>query len=229
MGFVKLHLLVLYWRVIVNVSVCEDGQGSLRGHYPSKHRTSPQSSQHHNSNGKIYTPPPNYTSVPTRGPHDHNSARSSHDRLPGRSQDPHHPSHRLSPDHIPRSHERLHYRPAHSSGDHGRASPLDGRGSDHQLSEHSLSSSSQSQVNHKGKRRKRCHGDYTTRDQATNTDLSSNGQCCTTLWPMIIYDYQYSFHRFCCVWMSHFLRNKLSSHIELQKCFFFVSLKRHIE
>ncbi len=85
-------------------------------------------------------------------------------------------------DHIPRSHERFPVRPYDSAGrgslgshDPSRTGndPEKGlRDNNDHLSEHSLSSSSQVSGKHK-RRRKKQTGSW--KDQATNTDASSNG------------------------------------------------------
>lgn len=121
-----------------------------------------------------YTPPPQYTSI-----HRAQNPRSSNDRLPAQGDGP---AQRHSPDHIPRSHERLHFRPAHrgSEVDQGSLSPSEISGDPLPMSEHSHHSSHSSHSpaanNSRGKRRRKRLAPSDQRDQGTNTDLSSNGQ-----------------------------------------------------
>ena len=98
---------------------------------------------------------------------------SSHERWQHRGQQDRssqdlHANNRTSLDHIPRSHERLPYRGV-------RTDPM--CDSNERVSDHSHSSSSQLSSRHRRRqRRKDSSGEGSTRDQATNTDLSSNGK-----------------------------------------------------
>ena len=108
-------------------------------------------------NADLYDPP-NYSS------YDRWQHRGERDRSP-RALDA---GNRTSLDHIPRSHERLPYRGVRTSV------MCD---SNERVSDHSLSSSSQlSGQRTQRQRRKDSNGGGSTRDQATNTDLSSNGE-----------------------------------------------------